>query len=49
MSQSSIHEQYMQQAYDLAKASYDEGGCPIGAVLVEHKTNTVLFVGWKSA
>jgi len=45
MSQSLIHEKYMQQAYALAKAGYDDGGCPIGAVLVDHKTDTVLGQG----
>ena len=45
MSQSHIDETYMQQAYDLAKAGYDEGGCPIGAVLVDRKANTVLGQG----
>lgn len=29
------HEDYLQRAFELALRSYEEGGCPIGAVLVD--------------
>jgi cytosine deaminase len=29
------HRHYMQKAYDLALKGYNEGGCPIGGVLVD--------------
>jgi cytosine deaminase len=39
------HEHYMRRALQLAKDSYDAGGCPIGAVLVAHDNGAVLGEG----
>jgi cytosine/creatinine deaminase len=39
------HEQYMARAFKLASKSYTEGGCPIGAVLVDNDTGEVLGEG----
>ena len=40
-----LHEQYMARALKLATKSFDEGGCPIGAVLVDNQTNRSLGEG----
>ncbi|MBL1146493.1 MAG: nucleoside deaminase [Pseudomonadota bacterium] len=39
------HETHMRTAYGLARKSYDEGGCPIGAVLVDNANGAVLGQG----
>ena len=39
------HEFYMTRAFALAAKSYDEGGCPIGGVLVDNGTGEVLGEG----
>lgn len=39
------HETHMMTAYTLAQKSYDEGGCPIGAVLVDNGSGAVLGQG----
>jgi cytosine/creatinine deaminase len=39
------HEHYMTQAYAQALKSYAEGGNPIGAVLIDNKTNSILGQG----
>lgn len=39
------HEHYMHMAYALAHQSYREGGCPIGAVLVDSVSGSVLGSG----
>ncbi len=39
------HESYMQRAFRLAKKSHAEGGCPIGAVLVNNASGRVLGEG----
>ena len=39
------HDHYMQLAYSLASQSYREGGCPIGAVLVDNVSGSVLGSG----
>lgn len=31
------HNFYMKRAYELAKAGYEAGGCPIGAVIIDDK------------
>ena len=36
---------YMRIAVLLAQKSYDEGGCPIGAVIVNNSTNTIVGKG----
>jgi creatinine deaminase len=33
------HEKFMKAAYDQALKSYEEGGCPIGSVLVDDQGN----------
>lgn len=33
------HKKYMRRAYELALKSYNEGGCPIGGVLVDAEGN----------
>ncbi|HUP08650.1 MAG TPA: nucleoside deaminase [Caldimonas sp.] len=38
-------EQYLARALALARKGYDEGGCPIGAVLVDADRRTVLGEG----
>ena|SRR5579872_605313 len=40
-----LHEHYMARAYDLALKGYNEGGCPIGGVLVDNGTGEVLGEG----
>ncbi len=35
------HNFYMKQAYELAKSSYDAGGCPIGAVITDNEGNVL--------
>jgi cytosine/creatinine deaminase len=39
------HDFYMARAFALAMKSYTEGGCPIGAVLVDNATGEVLGEG----
>ena len=39
------HESYMERAFALAEKSYQEGGCPIGAVLVDNADGQVLGAG----
>jgi cytosine/creatinine deaminase len=39
------HEYYMRRAFDLAAKSYQEGGCPVGGVLVDNETGKVLGEG----
>lgn len=39
------YEHYVQLAYEQALKSYNEGGCPIGGVLVDNDTGQVLGVG----
>ena len=39
------HESYMQRAFRLAAKSYAEGGCPIGAALVDNDSGRVLGEG----
>ncbi|TNE27362.1 MAG: nucleoside deaminase [Alphaproteobacteria bacterium] len=39
------HETHMMTAYGLARESYNEGGCPIGAVLVDNGSGAVLGQG----
>jgi cytosine/creatinine deaminase len=39
------HESYMQRAFLLAEKGYAEGGCPIGAVLVDNASGSVLGEG----
>jgi cytosine deaminase len=39
------HEKFMRLAYEQAKKGYDEGGCPIGGVLVENASGKVLGAG----
>jgi cytosine deaminase len=34
----SLHRQFMKRAYEQALASYNEGGLPIGAVMIENDT-----------
>lgn len=36
---------FMQRAYELALKGYNEGGCPIGGVLVDNETGAVLGEG----
>lgn len=38
-------EKYMRLAYAQAKKGYDEGGCPIGGVLVDNDTGAILGQG----
>ena len=38
-------EKFMQCAYKLARKGYEEGGCPIGAVLVDNATGAILGAG----
>ncbi len=38
-------EAYMQMAFNQARKSYEEGGCPIGGVLVDNGTGEVLGQG----
>ncbi len=39
------HERYMRLAYEQALKGYNEGGCPIGGVLVDNDTGRVLGAG----
>lgn len=39
------HEHYMTRALELASKGYSEGGCPIGGVLVDNETGSVLGEG----
>lgn len=39
------HEVYMRRAYEQALKGYNEGGCPIGGVLVDNETGEVLGEG----
>lgn len=39
------HEVYMRRAYEQALKGYNEGGCPIGGVLVDNDTGEVLGEG----
>ena len=39
------HEYYLSRALTLALESYSEGGCPIGAVLVDNQTGDILGAG----
>lgn len=39
------HEYYMRRAYEQALKGYNEGGCPIGGVLVDNDTGEVLGEG----
>lgn len=36
---------FMQRAYELALKGYNEGGCPIGGVLVDNETGEILGEG----
>ena len=36
---------YMKRAYEQALKSYNEGGCPIGGVIVDNKTGDILGEG----
>lgn len=38
-------ERYLRQAFQLAAKGYNEGGCPIGGVLVENDTGQILGQG----
>ena len=38
-------QRFMKRAYAHAKKSYDEGGCPIGAVIIDNETGDVLGEG----
>lgn len=35
------HEHFMDRAYELALKSYNEGGCPIGAVIIDEDGNVL--------
>lgn len=35
------HNKYMKRAYQLAKKGYDEGGCPIGGVIIDLDGNVL--------
>ena len=35
------HQKFMRRAYELAKESYDEGGCPIGGVIIDLEGNVL--------
>lgn len=39
------HEVYMRRAYEQALKGYNEGGCPIGGVIVDNHTGEVLGEG----
>ena len=39
------HEFYMRRAYEQALKGYNEGGCPIGGVLVDNDTGEILGEG----
>lgn len=39
------HDYYMKRAYQQALKGYNEGGCPIGGVLVDNETGEVLGEG----
>lgn len=39
------HEKYMRIAYEQALQGYNEGGCPIGGVIVENATGKILGQG----
>ncbi|HSM86391.1 MAG TPA: nucleoside deaminase, partial [Candidatus Limnocylindrales bacterium] len=39
------HEFYMARAFELARQGYDQGGCPIGGLLVDNATGKVLGQG----
>ena len=39
------HEVYMRRAYEQALKGYNEGGCPIGGVIVDNETGEVLGEG----
>jgi len=45
MSTASNDESFLRRAYDLAAKGRAEGGCPIGAVLVEQRSGRVLGEG----
>ena len=45
MSESAVDESHMQAAFRLAQRSRAEGGCPIGAVLIEQPSGRVLGEG----
>src|SRR5437868_13356481 len=40
-----IHERHMARALELAAGSFGDGGCPIGAVLVDHETGRAIGEG----
>lgn len=42
------HEYYMARAFALARQGYDEGGCPIGGVIVDNDTGEILGQGRNS-
>lgn len=39
------HNYFMQKAYEQALAGYQEGGLPIGAVMVDYNTNEIIAEG----
>lgn len=39
------HEKYMRLAYEQALKGYNEGGCPIGGLLVDNATGKILGAG----
>lgn len=39
------HPKFIQMSYELALKSYNEGGCPIGSVVVDNATGAVLGKG----
>lgn len=39
------HEKFMRLAYEQAQKGYDDGGCPIGGVLVDNASGAVLGAG----
>jgi cytosine deaminase len=40
-----IHERHMAQAFELAARGFGDGGCPIGAVLVDNRTGHAIGKG----
>ena len=40
-----IHERHMARAFELAARSFGDGGCPIGAVLVDNRTGRPIGEG----
>jgi cytosine deaminase len=40
-----IHERHMAQAFELAAKGFGDGGCPIGAVLVDNRTGLPIGEG----